>query len=180
MLVQHLSPEVSFRPSEPHPWYALRVRARHESSTAAILRDRGFVEFLPQYTTTRRWSDRIRQQEQPLFPGYLFCQFDYNRRLPVLTTPGVIHIVGTGKLPRPVDEGEIRALQAVVGSGLLLQPWPFLKPGQRVTIQDGPLRNVEGTISSLDGRDRLIVSITLLQRSVAVCIERSWVRPHAA
>ena len=56
----------------------------------------------------------------------------------------------------------------------------FLKPGQRVTIQDGPLRNVEGTISSLDGRDRLIVSITLLQRSVAVCIERAWVRPHAA
>jgi transcription antitermination factor NusG len=170
----------SFVPGEQLPWYAIRVKARHEKSTASILRDKGYIEFLPLCASTRRWSDRIQQVELPLFPGYLFCRFEFNDRLPILKTPGVVHIVGMGNRPHAVDETEIAALQTVVKSGLLLQPWPFLKVGQRVIIQDGPLRDVEGILADIRDNEHLIVSITLLHRSVAVRVERSWVRPVAA
>ena len=163
--------------SECHPWYAVQVQTRFEQAVANSLRNRGYRDFLPVYTCMRRWSDRVKKVELPLFPGYLFCRFDVNYRLPILTTPGVIGIVGVGKLPKPVEEDEISALQTVAGSGLLLEPWPFLKTGERVKIEDGPLRNVEGILSEIGDGGQLVVSITLLQRSVAVTIDRSWVRP---
>jgi transcription antitermination factor NusG len=94
-----------------------------------------------------------------------------------LTIPGVIGIVGVGKLPQAVDQAEIDALQIVVASGLLLEPWPFLKEGQRVRIDDGPLRNVEGVLTEIGNRGKLIVSVSLLRRSIAVTVERSWIRP---
>jgi len=159
------------------PWYALHVQTRYEKTVASGLRSRGYLGFLPVYTSVRRWSDRLQKIELPLFPGYVFSRIDINHRLPVLTIPGVIDIVGVGKVPHPVEDQEIEALQTVVGSGLLLEPWPFLKAGQRVKIQDGPLRDVEGTLSEIGERGKLIVSITLLQRSVAVTIDRSLIRP---
>ena len=162
------------------PWYALRVKGRHEKSVAKALRDQGYAEFLPLYTSTSQWSDRVRVVEVPLFPGYLFCRFDWQEPLPVLRTPGVIDVVKLGRLPHAVDEGEIAALHIAVSSGLLLQPWPFLKEGQQVVIQEGPLRNVEGYLAEIRGDRKLILSITLLQRSVAVCVERAWVRPLVA
>jgi transcription antitermination factor NusG len=160
-----------------YPWYALRVRTSREKSVSCLLRHKGFHEFLPLYAICRRWSDRIQQVDLPLFPGYVFCRFNAQNRLPILTTPGVVHVVGMGPTPEPVDEGEITALQSVVESGLLMQPWPFLKVGQRVVIEDGPLRNVEGILKDVKGSRNLIISITLLQRSVSVCIERTGVRP---
>ena len=163
-----------------HGWYALQVKAGREKWVACILRNKGFTEFLPLYASYRRWSDRMQQVDLPLFPGYVFCSFDPNRRLPILITPGVIHVVGMGGAPTPVDPGEIGALQSVVASGLLMQPWPFLKVGQRVVIQHGPLRNMEGILTEIRGQRNLIISITLLQRSVAVSIERAGVRPVAA
>jgi transcription antitermination factor NusG len=180
MLVDHGAQEltkssVNFQ----YPWYALRVRTSREKSVACLLRHKGFNEFLPLYASCRRWSDRIQQVDLPLFPGYVFCRFNALARLPILTTPGVVHVVGMGATPEPVDEGEITALQSVVESGLLMQPWPFLKVGQRVVIEDGPLRNVEGILKDVKGSRNLIISITLLQRSVSVCIERTGVRPLA-
>ena len=179
-MLMHQEAQEALYATADYPWYALRVKARQEKSTAEILRNKGYIEFLPLYTSTQRWSDRIQKVQLPLFPGYLFCRFDFDDRLPILKTPGVVHIVGTGQLAHPVHEHEISALQAVVKSGLLTQPWPFLKVGQRVIIQDGPLRNVEGLVADIRDQRHLIVSITLLQRSVAVCIERSWIRPMAA
>lgn len=166
--------------AECRPWYALHVQARNEKAVASSLRSRGYSDFLPVYTCIRHWSDRLQEVELPLFPGYLFCRFDVNYRLPILTTPGVINIVGVGKLPHPVEEDEINALQVVVGSGLLLKPWPFLKTGQRVRIQAGPLRNVEGILSEIGDHGQLVVSISLLQRSVGVTINRAWIRPISA
>lgn len=163
--------------SETYPWYAVHVQTRYEKVVASGLRTRGFEEFLPVYACTRRWSDRLQKVETPLFPGYVFSRFDVNRRLPVLTIPGVISIIGVGKLPHPVDDDEMNALQIVAGSGLLLEPWPFLREGQRIRIQDGPLRNVEGVLSEIGDRGKLVISVTLLQRSVAVTLDRSWVRP---
>lgn len=173
-------PELAERVSSEYGWYALQLKAGREKSVACLLRNKGFAEFLPLYASYRRWSDRLQQVDLPLFPGYVFCRFDPHRRLPILITPGVIHIVGLGGTPVPVDQREINALQSVVASGLLMQPWPFLKVGQRVVIQHGPLRNMEGILTEIKGQRNLIISITLLQRSVAVCIERAGVRPVAA
>ena len=160
-------------------WYALRIRAGHEKASAHALRCRGLEEFLPVYTSVRRWSDRSKEIEMPLFPGYVFCRFDLAERVSVLTTQGVREIVGIGRDPYAVDENEINVLQTVVKSGLLRQPWPFLKVGEHVIIREGPLRNINGILAEIRGDHKLIVSITLLQRSVAVSVERAWVKPLA-
>jgi transcription antitermination factor NusG len=162
---------------EEYPWFAVQVQTRYEKAVAKSLRSRGLDDFLPTYRCTRRWSDRLQKIEMPLFPGYVFSRFDINDRLPVLTIPGVIGIIGAGKLPQPVDQAEIDALQIVVASGLLLEPWPFLKEGQRVRIDDGPLRNVEGVLTEIGDRGKLIVSVSLLRRSIAVTVDRNWIRP---
>ena len=162
----------------PMSWYALRIQSRLSALASVTLRGKGYQEFLPLYRARRRWSDRVKQVELPLFPGYLFCQFDVNDRLPILTTPGVIGIVGAGKLPIPVDLEEIEAIHAILRSGLAAQPWPLLV-GSKVYIERGPLAGVEGIITNTDKVYRLVVSVSLLQRSVAVEIDREWARPIA-
>ena len=162
---------------EQFPWYALRVLSNHEKPVAAALMQRDYPEFLPMYRARRRWSDRYRDVDVPFFPGYVFCRLNVSNRLPVLMIPGVMHFVGVGKTPISVDEEEIASLQAVVRSGLLPQPWPFLKVGQIVRIEEGPLRNVQGILAEFDGSQKLVLSITLLQRSLAVSIPRQAVRP---
>ena len=159
------------------PWYALQVASRCEKAVASGLALRGYSEFLPLFRSRRKWSDRLQDVDLPLFPGYVFCRLDVNHRLPALLIPGVVRIVGFGKTPIPVDEDEIEAVQTVVRSGLLMQPWPFLKVGQTVTIEEGPLRSVTGILAEIDGSEQLIVSITLLQRSLAVAIPRHSIRP---
>ena len=160
-------------------WYALRTRHQHEKCVSAALRNTGFQEFLPLYTVHRRHHGSLRQFLLPLFPGYVFCQFDFGLRLPVLKIPGVVHVVSAGKDPAPVLEEEIAAVQMIMQSGLASQPWPFLRLGHRVEIAKGPLAGMEGILVRFKSDHRLIVSVTMLQRSVAVEIEGDWVRPLA-
>jgi transcription antitermination factor NusG len=160
-----------------HKWFALQVRTRWESSTALLLDGKGFEAFLPTYKARRRWSGRLKEVTAPLFPGYVFCRFDVHNRLPILVTPGVIAIVGRGKVPLPVDESEISAIQAVVSPGLRPEPWPFLEVGQRVRIETEPLRGLEGILLSIKGGSRIVLSVSLLRRSVALEIDRSCVMP---
>jgi len=159
------------------PWYALQVRPRFEKAIASTLLNKGYEGFLPLYRHRSRWSDRMKEVQLPLFSGYLFCRLDLNRRLPVLITPGVMHIVGIGKIPHPVDEFEIAALQSIVVSGLQAEPRTYLSIGERVRIELGPLAGTEGILTSLKGSSRLVVSVNLLQRSVSVEIDESWVVP---
>jgi transcriptional antiterminator NusG len=159
------------------PWYAIRVRSKHERIAATHLRSRGYEEFLPSYPAERAWSDRKKLCEEFLFPGYVFCRFDPQDRLPILTSPGVVNVIGFGLGPTAIPEREIEHVRAMVGSGLLVGPWPFLKRGQTVLIERGPLAGVEGILEEVKGKWRLIVSISLLQRSVSTEIDRSWVRP---
>jgi transcription antitermination factor NusG len=150
------------------------------SVASATLRGKGYEDFLPLYPSRRRWSDRIKELELPLFPGYLFCRFDVSDRLmPILTTPGVIGIVGAGKTPIPVGDEEIESIRAILRSGLAAQPCSFLGIGSRVYVERGPLAGVEGIVTSTDKVYRLVVSVDLLQRSVAVEIDRDWARPIA-
>lgn len=162
------------------PWYALRIQSRLGTVASTTLRGKGYQEFLPLYCSRRRWSDRIKEIELPLFPGYLFCRFDVSDRLmPILTTPGVIGIVGAGRTPVPLDDEEIEAVRAILRSGLAAQPWPLLSVGSKVYLERGPLAGVEGIITNTDKVYRLVVTVSLLQRSVAVEIDREWARPLA-
>lgn len=158
------------------PWFALQVRTKHELGVASLLRGRGYAPFVPLYQCRKRWSDRIKVVDAPLFPGYLFCRLNLQNRLPVLMTPGVTQIVGYSRVPIPVDEAEINAIQAMVASGLPNQPWPFLQVGERVQIERGPLRGLEGILLEVRGAHRLVLSVTLLQRSVAVEIDPAFVK----
>ena len=160
-----------------HPWFAVLVRSRYEKIVAAHLDGKGYECFLPLYNCRRRWSDRLKEVEQPLFPGYVFCRLDLLKRLPVLVTPGVMLIVGAGKMPLPIDDAEISAIQKVVKSGLPSEPWQFLQIGQRVTINGGPLFGLDGIVAEIRGRHRLVLSVTLLRRSIAVQVEADWVSP---
>ena len=161
-----------------HPWYAIRVQSKFENLASTALRGKGYEEFLPLYRSRRRWSDRVKELDLPLFPGYLFCRFDvHDRLLPILTTSGVIAIVGAGKTPIPIADEEIATIRAVLGSGLAAQPCPFLNVGAGVYIERGPLAGIEGIVTNLNKKYRLVISVTLLQRSVAVEIDREWARP---
>jgi transcription antitermination factor NusG len=161
-----------------HPqWFALRVRSNHERLVADAVRGKGFEEFLPVYRCRRRWSDRMRDVELPLFRGYVFSRFEVDRRLPILTIPGVVGIAGCGRTPIAIDDGEIEALQRVVDSRLEAEPHPYLRVGQHVRIDRGPLTGLEGVLSSVKKSHRLVVAVTLLQRAVAVEIEERWVTP---
>ncbi len=160
-----------------HRWYAVQVRSNYERVTAVHLRDRGYEEFSPSYQVQRRWSDRTKTMEQFLFPGYVFTRLNPQDRLLVVTTPGVVGLVGFGKSPTPIPDQEIENIRKMVASGLLMKPWPFLEVGQRVLIEQGPLAGVEGILEEVKGKFRLIVSIALLHRSVSAEIDRTWVRP---
>jgi transcription antitermination factor NusG len=159
------------------PWFALRLRSNFEKTTAQLLEYRGYEVFLPTYRTRTRWSDRVKEIQVPLFASYVFCRIDINHRLPVLTTPGVIGIVGLGKTPEPIADHEIAAVRAIVESRLFSQPWPFLQTGDRIVVERGPLAGTEGILSCIKGEYRLVATISLLQRSVAVELDRDWVRP---
>lgn len=158
-------------------WFALHVKPRHERAIAQALRGRGFDEFVPLYRAKRRWSDRVKDLEVPLFPQYVFCQFSAQDGLRVLRTPGVRSIVGIGRRPAPVADSEIAALQTMVRSALGAHPWPFLETGQRVRIEAGPLGGLEGILVESRGACRLVVAVSLLQRSVAVEVNRLDVTP---
>jgi transcription antitermination factor NusG len=159
------------------PWYAIRVRSKFEKIVSTALSGKGYQEFVPLYRSRRKWSDRSMDLDLPLFPGYLFCRLDVQKRLPILTTPGVISIVGTGKVPVSIPEQEIEAIQTVINSGLNVVPWPRLAVGTKVVIEEGPLQGLEGVTLAVDKKYRLLVSVPLLQRSVSVEIDREWVRP---
>ena len=160
-----------------YPWFAVQTRSRYENLVATLLRGKGYELFLPVYKSRRRWSDRIKELELPLFPGYLFCRFNPLDRFPILVTPGVMQVVGVGKIPIPVDDLEIAALETAIRSGLPRQPWPFLQIGQKVKIECKPLCGLEGILVEFKGRHRLVLSVTLLQRSVAVEVDDTWIRP---
>jgi transcription antitermination factor NusG len=164
---------------DPLLWYALYVRPRYEKTVTALLEGKGYEPFLPLYQAHRHWSDRIKRIDLPLFPGYVFCRLNVNDRLPVLSTPGVVQIVGVGRRPVPVDDAEIQAIQTVTNSEVASQPWPFLNAGDRVRIGFGPLRGLEGFLLEFRGQYRIVISVNLLQRSVAVQLDRSWVTPLA-
>ena len=167
----------SHEPEVALPWFALQVKFRHEKTVSQVLRGKGYTEYLPLYRGRHHSGRCFQDVDLPLFPTYVFCRFDPLRRLPILMTHGVFSIVGTSSGPLPVDEEELDSVRHLIGSGLHAEPWPFLRVGDPVCVEEGVLRGMHGTLQRFKNEYRLVISVTLLQRSVAVEIDRAYVRP---
>lgn len=158
-------------------WFALKVRSNFERMVSELLQGKAVESFLPLYRTQRVWSDRVREIEVPLFPGYVFCRVRMEQRGVVLATTGVVEMLGSQGRPLPIHDDEIAAVRKMMESHSRVEPWPFIREGQRVRVSRGALAGLEGILLKMKGSCRLLVSITLLGRSVAAEIDGSHVRP---
>jgi len=156
-------------------WYALYTRHQHEKTVAGQLVAKGFQVFLPLYSTVHRWKDRNKQLELPLYPGYVFLNDRLDRTLQILMTPGVHSIVGTASGPEPIPDHEIDAVKRVIASSAEVEPHPFLRCGDRVRVTHGPLEGIEGILLRKKNAYRLVLSMEMLKKSVAVEIDASIV-----
>jgi transcriptional antiterminator NusG len=161
------------------PWFALEITRRQEKCVERLLRCRGYDPFLPQNETLRSRADRMAKVMLPLFPGYLFCRFDPVHRLPILTTPGVYRMVSTAQGPTPVDETELDNLRSVIAAKADCRPWPYVDVGRQRRIVSGPLRGLQGIPAEHTRKCRLILSVTLLRRAIALELDMSAVEPVA-
>ena len=152
-------------------WCAVQVAPRHETIVSTVLRTKGYEEFLPTYRVKRQWSDRRKEIEVPLFTGYVFCRLNSGIGWPIVTTPGVIRLVGTSREVAVIDDREIEAIQLVVKAGVKMEPCVYAKLGDRVRITDGPLNGVEGIVTGHKNQQRLILSVNLIQSSVSVEVD---------
>jgi transcription termination/antitermination protein NusG len=164
-------------PADERRWYALVVKPRYESIAAEALRHCGLEECAPTYRAKRRWSDRIKEVQVPLFAGYVLCRFSFEERLLALRALGVKRIVSFGGVPRAVEDEEVDSIRRIVQSGVAVQPYPYLRPGCRVRVTEGCLAGLCGTLIRDKDIYRIVVSIELLQRSVAVELDRDGIYP---
>jgi transcription antitermination factor NusG len=161
-------------------WFVATVKPQHEATVAQGFNLREMEQFSPTYEIHRQNRQASRRTlRPPLFPGYVFCRFARLERAAVLKTPGVTSIVSFGGNPVAIPEREIERVRTMVASGLAVQPRTYLEQGSTVLIESGPLRGVEGIVVEARGDYSIVVSITLLQRSVSVRIEREMVSPVA-
>jgi transcription termination/antitermination protein NusG len=156
-------------------WFALRVKPQHEKAVAEQLKVRSLDEYLPLYRSDRRWTDRAKAINLPLFPGYLFARFTFEERLKVISLSSVVSLVGFGGVPCPLTEQEIGRIKSIVDSGLPIRPSAPLHAGQRVRISAGPLTGLEGLFVREKGAYRVVVNMDLLQRAVAVEVQSDLV-----
>src|SRR6266852_648768 len=159
------------------PWYAITVKHQHEQTVQFALTFKGFAALAPTYRARRRWSDRVLELDLPLFAGYVFCRFPFAERAKVLDTPGVAKVVEFGGNAAEISAEEITAIQTAMASKLPVRPWPYLKPGDRVCVERGPLQGVKGTLLREKGSFQLVIAVELLQRSIAVELEPDMVVP---
>jgi transcription antitermination factor NusG len=158
------------------PWFALRVKSNFEQTSARLLHCQGYEEFVPTYSTRRQWTDRTKVVDVPLFPGYIFCRLNRWTLAPILKTPGVVNVVACGSTPTPVGDEEVEAIRTLMVTGTRFEPTSYLTVGQRLEVIRGPLAGLSGILVSVRSGWRIVVSIDLLQRSVAAEIDASCVK----
>lgn len=163
-------------------WYVIHTRHQHERAVVELLAQKGFEVFLPQYRAAHRWKDRTKETSLPLFPCYVFLHGGLERRLAVLTTPGVHGLVSFCAKPSPISQSEIDAVRRMVEEGRQCEPYRYLKCGDWVRVTSGPMAEMEGVLVRKKNLFRLVISVELLQQSVAVevdvtAVERATRRP---
>jgi len=162
------------------PWYAIYTRHQHEKVISQILTAKGLEVFLPLYNSTRRWKDRTVHLSLPLFPCYLFLRGMEERRLDVVTTPGIVSVLSVNGEPAVIPESEIEAVRKAIEWGNRVEPHPFLRVGDRVRVISGPLQGLEGILVRKKNLCRLVLSVELLERSASVEVDVSSVERVAS
>jgi transcription antitermination factor NusG len=158
-------------------WFAAYTSPRHEKHVSQQMQRRGIQNYLPLYKSSRRWKDRRKELELPIFPGYLFVRMTLRERVSVLQVPGVVHLVSFQGRPTPLPDAEIEMLQRQLSQNGRLQPHPFLTLGRRVRVTSGAMAGMEGILARKKDKFRVVLSIALIQRSVAVEIDLSDIEP---
>jgi transcription antitermination factor NusG len=158
-----------------HPWFALQTRPKNERKVERLLNQKRYDCFTPTYRSKRKWSDRIIEIDSPLFPGYVFCRFNSSALGKAIATQGVTRVVGFGGTPAEVAKEEVEALRVLAQTSFLREPWKYLPHGTLVLVETGPLAGVQGIICASEDKRRLVISVTLLQRSVAIQLDEDTV-----
>jgi len=171
---------LNLRPQETSDWWALYTRHQHEKTVTEMLSAKGFEVFLPLYGSVRRWKDRSKKITLPLFPCYVFVRGGLDRRLQVVTTPGVHMILFHGERVAMIPRTEIEAIRKAVEGPFRVEPHPFLKCGERVRVIRGSLQGVEGVLVRKKSLYRLVLSVDMMAKSVAVEIDSTDVEPAPA
>jgi transcription antitermination factor NusG len=166
--------------SESHLWYALYTRHQHEKIVDQILTYKGFNTFLPLYATVHNWKDRSKALTLPLFPCYVFLNGSIERRLDILTTPGIYGLVSSAGQPDAIPESEIEAIRRVVESGIRVEAHPYLKCGDWVRVKSGPLAGIEGILVRKRNLSRLVLSVAILGTAAAIEVGAFQVEPISA
>jgi transcription antitermination factor NusG len=159
------------------PWWALYARHQHEKQVAETLQAKGFDVFLPLYESVRRWKDRRKVLALPLFPGYVFVRGGHERRLGILTTPGVHMIISRGEAAADIPEEEIQAIRRTLDAKFAVEPHPYLNCGDRVRVTRGALEGIEGILLRKKNMFRLVLSVDMLAQSVSIEIDATDVEP---
>jgi transcription antitermination factor NusG len=160
-------------------WYALQVRPNQERSVASKLRELGVEEYLPYHIQPLRTVGKYVQKESLLFPGYVFCNLNLDVGPKLYYVTGILRILGYGKHPSPIDDAEMQAVRSLAASSLFIESHPYLYPGVRVDVVAGPLAGISGTLLR-SSNSNFVVSLPLLQRSLAVVIPPEWMMPHVS
>jgi transcription antitermination factor NusG len=158
-------------------WYVAYTCSNHEKCVAEQLNRRDIEHFLPLYETVRKWKDRSKRMELPLFPSYIFIRFPLAERLRVLEIPSVVRLIGFNGPPLPLPDGDIQLLRSAVQKRVSLEPHPFLTVGRRVRITRGTLAGLEGMLTRKKGLLRLVISIELIHRSAMIEVDSADVEP---
>ncbi|HLJ86808.1 MAG TPA: transcription termination/antitermination NusG family protein [Candidatus Angelobacter sp.] len=162
------------RSENGNPWFAIRVRSRHEKTVHTALCGKGYAPFLPLYPRIRHGKP-LRSEGLPIFPGYVFCSFNPLYRMPILTIPGVVLVLCNGRELTAVPREEIESLRIMTQSGFPIVQVPFVRVGDPIRITRGPLYGLTGVVAALEGVRQVVVSVQLFQRSVAVRLQDDWI-----
>ncbi len=162
-------------PQTQLPWNALYTRHQHEKAVADILSKKGLPVFLPLYQSKRRWKDRTKTLSLPLFPSYVFVRGATAQHLQVVTTPGVYWMVSAAGRPAVIPDDQIDAVRRMIENSLRVEPHPFLRCGDWVRVKSGPLSGIEGILIRTKGLCRLVISVEMLEKSVAIEVDAAMV-----
>jgi transcription antitermination factor NusG len=162
-------------------WFALQVQGNREKAVGYLLGLKGYERLVPLYQVSSRWSDRVKTLEKPLFPGYVFCRYDPTIGSDVVTTPGVMRVLGARGHALPVSDAEIAAIQATSRSGITVEPYAYpaadFSIRERVSITSGPFSGLEGIVVRTKSSQRLVVSIETIRRSFITELDAAWLLP---
>lgn len=158
-------------------WYAGYTASRHEKRVAEHFVQRGVEHFLPLYETIHRWNNGRHRVQLPLFPGYIFVRMALRDRLRVIEVPGFVRLVGFNSLPCPLPESDINKMKDALNKGVLAEPYPYLTVGTRVEIRNGPMQGMTGILLRRQNKCRVVISVDLIMRSMAVEVDASDVVP---